>query len=919
MRYDLYINGQLCDLSDDSLIVLTYTLEQLNNPTAVKNTYSHEVSLPSTEANDQIFSHFYRNDYRTSGNTFSPLSRVPFEIYSELGEIVEGGYIKLDEITIDQRTHTYKVVLYGGLGSFFDVIANENGEALSLGDLNYMSSASDEQMLNLRIDRATVGGDGAWGRLNRDNLRYQFDVVNFAPTYQGKPSGDFDASKAVFVSIARASSPGVYTDTLISPIYGVNAVNGTNKMYKRFKNGVDTGYRISLVDLGEEHTEWETKDLRSYLQRPVLSIRKFVEAVQRRAIKKGYTLNLDSAFFNDDNPYYNKAWITLPSLQSFTKPSKTVSAELSAKFHMESVATETIPITVTAPTATNGFEFGATIENAKATIPELEIGFTLGKDAVRLANGGNSNAWFLQIVGRNEPNNIVASSNVIVLADRDETLSVGEIVSRAGYIPVGGDPTYTLLRGVFSPNSATTAIFSHNNLTFDINGSGNPASWELQIDRRGYKRVDSEVEATMLATALQFVDIEGNVVVQNHWGYIDAYNLSYLNGTTTISANTNVRSGVVLSKRELFDIGKTPLDVLLGYCKLFGLLWHYEVDSNVVYLEMRQTFYGEGTTLDLSDRIDHNREMTIKPFEFDKRFYDFELETIGEFAEEYKEKYGATYGAQRVNTGYRFDNEAKNLLEGNALRGCAEVLEQGKYFVNIEQDGKICPAVFLDGGKYQLYNSNGEPVEYDIVTPGNTATIDYMHDTLQGYDAQPKAQMHSGTSVDEAGGVLLLYDGNIEINSTSPYRNYLLTDDVAEMGLLNDGQLCWVLEGSYYGMLDGETIPKFVRTGLNVSLDMGIPQEIDNPNPDTEAVQNSIFSQYWRDYLADRYDQDSRVLTCYVDLRGLQVGNALFRNFYYFDGAIWALNKINNYSMTTIGTTQCEFVKVQDVKNYKGE
>ena len=43
----------------------------------------------------------------------------------------------------------------------------------------------------------------------------------------------------------------------------------------------------------------------------------------------------------------------------------------------------------------------------------------------------------------------------------------------------------------------------------------------------------------------------------------------------------------------------------------------------------------------------------------------------------------------------------------------------------------------------------------------------------------------------------------------------------------------------------------------------------------------------------------------------------LFRDFYYFDGSIWALNKIMNHSLTTYGDTKCEFVKVQDIGNYR--
>ena len=100
-----------------------------------------------------------------------------------------------------------------------------------------------------------------------------------------------------------------------------------------------------------------------------------------------------------------------------------------------------------------------------------------------------------------------------------------------------------------------------------------------------------------------------------------------------------------------------------------------------------------------------------------------------------------------------------------------------------------------------------------------------------------------------------------------------------------------------------------------LSLDWGNPLEVQIPGI-TMSASAPIFPGYWEKYIADRYDDDSAVITAYVDLRGLQVNEDLFRNFYAFDGALWALNRIIDHSLTTIGPTKCEFVKVQDSNNY---
>lgn len=915
MRYDLYINGSLVDINDESLIVLTYTMEQLNNPTAVKNTYSHEVTLPSTSRNDILFSHFYRNDYKVGVANFSPLQRVPFEIYNEMSEIVEGGYIKLDEVSIDRVNHTYKVTLYGGLGSFFYAMGyDEQGEALSLGDLQYMANVAHENLLNFRASADVVSN--AWLLMQS---REQYKVLNFAPMYNGKPSGEFDAETAIYLA-QRRSYFGDDTTSIVNPVAGlptdVSQMQPTN-LYNINDGGVQPMVYATKVKLDSARTEWEMKDLRAYLQRPVLSVRKFVEAVQRRATAYGYTLNLDSAFFNDNNPYYQDAWLTLPSLQSLAKDSTEAQVALSASLTISSNSTQTQDISYTLPNI-QGYDYGKEFKNVKIQIPEVAI--QLNEEVMpriyrSVSLQGQSRgrwayiAWFLQAYIEDANGNIVGVSNVAVLNNTPQQ-SASDIAISAEYTPymVGNNaPEYNSFDATFYMASDGICKATRN-IELAIPSAPNAERVVLRVEKRTYNNTPSQQPTNVV-----FPDVFDQDYADDYFAFSGVANSVY--GTADLSAYETIRSGVVVNKADLFDIGKTPLEVLLSYCKLFGLVWLYEPNSKVVALMPRNQFYS-GDNIDIEERIDRSKEMTIKPFEFDKRFYDFELETQGEWAEQYADKYGKPYGAQRVNTGYNFDRDAKNLLEGNALRGGAEVLEQSKYYCNITEDGKVCPSVFIGGAEFTQYGAEDNE-EVAVTAPTRNATIEYFND-LYGYDYFSKLQMHKAdNSPIDTGGTLLLYKGSINPVGT-PYERFRLSDDIPDMALLNDGKLCWILEGSWTTSLGISRMPHFVRVN-GVSLDMGVPQELDNPDADTEEVQNSIYTQYWRRYLQDRYSVDSRVCECYVDLRGLQVGNRLFRNFYYFDNAVWALNKISNYSMNTIGSTLCEFVKIQDISNYLEE
>ena len=80
----------------------------------------------------------------------------------------------------------------------------------------------------------------------------------------------------------------------------------------------------------------------------------------------------------------------------------------------------------------------------------------------------------------------------------------------------------------------------------------------------------------------------------------------------------------------------------------------------------------------------------------------------------------------------------------------------------------------------------------------------------------------------------------------------------------------------------------------------------------------NLYQKNWAKYIEDRFDKDTKVLRCKVDLSKLpdQPGSEMLRKFYFYKNCLWSLNKITNYSVTTDDLTECEFVQVRDTKNY---
>ena len=61
---------------------------------------------------------------------------------------------------------------------------------------------------------------------------------------------------------------------------------------------------------------------------------------------------------------------------------------------------------------------------------------------------------------------------------------------------------------------------------------------------------------------------------------------------------------------------------------------------------------------------------------------------------------------------------------------------------------------------------------------------------------------------------------------------------------------------------------------------------------------------------------NTKSVQCFVNFMGITVNEELLRNFYYFSGSYWLLNKIENYDINTIQTVKCEFIKINDLNSY---
>lgn len=916
----MFIGGKAVDLSQDPEVFFNTSVDDLTNPTIVKNSYSATLVIEGTPNNNKLFGHFWNLERIQNGpNTnittgFNASQKTPFTIYIN-GEIYESGYVKLESVKKTGEKIEYSITLFGGLGEFIYCLSyDEGGEQLKLSDLTYMENGDGDEF-DFTINRQAI--EDAW--LNYGVVAspsHKWHYINFAPCYNGIPD-DFSADKCLI----NFNNAAIWSSTTVDGITYTPS----------------NGY--GLGTLPEKMGEWSTRDLRSYLQRPVFRMKEVINACATYAQRYGYTVDLDSFFFNGDNPYWENTWFTLPMLNELTitgngdESGTTHTATLSSKSTYNHYnATYLMSVSPSISIGTNRAEltFRPSVSATTYSLPYLDpIANDVLYTSTMFPGGKTYGGYAIQLLaldGSGLTSNVIGGSDVVWITSKrgEDYLSLTD----TSYQPLFGGTNYTNSFGWFEPKGSGKYAWNKD-ITLSMDVPTKTVSFALNIVphtniENGWTRgrlFDNVTLSEYIPTGASI-----NTVTVDH----TAAELLSASTFTSYMSNENAGyTGAKLTKQVLLNTENTPADYLLSYCKLFGLyIWKHPKDK-VIHISSRNTFYQTGVTQDLDELIDRSQPLDITPLTFDSKWYDMKLDGVeGNFYTKYLNTYGKNYGIQRIDTGYNFNADSNDLFEGNVFRCAVEGLQQGKYM--------LAPAAFapsnempyyvLQGFKYDLYNGTGS-------TTVDMSDVSYVAPKPLGnelyFDNTSKVQFEDadGKGIDGK-NVLLFYRGMKEmVNSGNTQIPYYISDDMADMGRLNDGQPCWLYTESEYA--SGGTqiatktyyLPDFGRyiiNGLNGylkrSLDFGQPRELFIPDAVSRET-GTLYYNFWKRYIEDMYSINSRVLDCYCLVES-NPNPEWLRKFYWFDNSIWRLNAITDWNICKTQPTLLQFVKVQDKADY---
>lgn len=910
MTYDLelYIGDRLVEFNTQPDILYTYSLDNVQNPTAVKNSFTKTINIPGTKINDQIFGEFWKLD-RTqgtgglSGVEFNSSKKVDFQLFIN-GDLYETGYVKLDNVTDNGPTRTYAVTLYGGLGDFFYnlMTRDADGEKLKLSDLDF----NDDLDYTINIDTVKQAWD------NIDNNNSKWSTINFAPAYNG--IGDFDASHVV-----------------------INTKDTTFEKTAKDENGniFSTRNGFTLGNLITDLTEHEMRDYRSYLNRPVIRMKKIIEACCNEEINGGYKVNLDPEFFNDNNPYWNDTWLTLPMIQNL---------ELSNSQQVLEGASLVAGTTYGDNDADMYNDLELTLGNYPESISELGVKCTIATQSANHYASHVNTDWFGKHywLGSLFVQLLAYSGDRVVGASKTYNMTNwGQEDNTKKY---GTNSDYTDYKaGYYTPNQYNKEIQDVVGI-FDWNGfyvnQGTPYVFDFKI---------TNLNAPVTGLKLRFFwgANKKKISKSNRKNVLYVYNGGYKTDSSSVDKQFIVpkvvstdfsavlgeslgRTGTEINKYSLLNTENSPADYLLSYAKMFGLyFWKDPVEKEISILT-RNNYYQKEDIIDLTDYIDLNSELKITPTVFNTRWITFSPnQDESEFFKRYKLTEGVNYGDKLVNTGYDFDGDKFNTIKDNCIKAAIEGHEKSKYFSQYSGDASVRP--WMIGMTYNLYKED-ETLERTPEVIGGTLFGINENEGMKFYDLFPKVQFHSDNNNPTDGNdCLIFYNGKINLNTGRANKvNYILSDDTRYQTALNDGSPCWLFSNRE---LDDNgdrmcyklsEIPVFERYktsegsySVQQSLDFGAPRQLYAQLYEYGAAK-TIYDGFWSDYLSDLYDVNTKVLNCSVNVGSRKI-NEWLRKFFWYENSLWRINKITDYNISTPNLTNIEFIKVQDFNNYSNK
>lgn len=931
VKVELYINDQLVDIENEEKFAqqfaITYSFSDLSEPDKIVDTYSKTINLPGTSTNNKIFANIWKLD---SDNImmFNPSQMSDFRILLN-SELWQTGTVQLKSITQSKGVLSYNITLFGKITQIMSILLNgdiEDDKSKLLRNLNFPTK------LRHPLTKSTIASlfDGTY----YNGSIYINDYLRYIPCQNGTYE-DFDnAKKLSFRHIyeEESGSIGKYY-TCVPYMFVENRINSqvisNDSGDQQFDEYMTHEYRVEyqrpalkINKLIEQIISDASTDASIYLDSSFfndsnpywndtwLTLSQYTTEEDRGEIIGGtdyYSevyVDTDTTSVTWELPYYQKDGV----IQIFAEDSsttiyfgnitgqKTVSLEFLIKVDVMSDIYLSKGQYTNAPAYINGYcsvlndsfskSFTYNAWNVQAKAHQIE-----GSSDVY--STPHTFPWYYGIT--NIPTATIYPLNKASISTTYYNFAVyngtNENYPNNKYVyTLHNNDIQNRLMTSYKPIDDPNLYFKPFKCNIDVSSLDNTGTISIKvsnIDHRfvyindGYVARQNKTLPVILTLRPVYKptgEVYGN---QANNYYPKQY--GWTGNDADITYDFAIRSGVTVTTKDMLDTTTTQGQILLDYCKLLGILFETDNLGNV-YLKTRNKFFENYKILDWSDKVDYSKKIEILPLTFDTRMYEMKLKDGESYYEDkYRDEFGIDYGEKRINTGYAFNSEPKQLFNVGMIQSVI-ANEPSRFY-------------YIDNMTITSYPTSGIPLPCYFKKDGDVKTASSGKYGLLFSNGYTSVGVQTFISEDSS---------------------LMMLDDAST----NGGSMCWLEPATGDAYLDSfktsiDRLPLYTTHKDNVSWDLGYPRiSYDKYTTSTYSPETCLFSRFWESYITEIYNVNNKIMTCKVKLTWNDMIEFSFRNFVSINGTLWHVNKIKNFNPLSDDPVEVELIKVTNIEAY---
>lgn len=654
----------------------------------------------------------------------------------------------------------------------------------------------------------------------------------------------------------------ILTDSKILDMTTFQAANG---VATKFSDVLDNTSNPSFIDatqcdgqtaVGDGLRPRDIGEWRSYLQQPFVYFNQLFQIVGSKCTElTGYKFDLDTSWFNGSNPCWNDIVMTL---NNFDDADNTFTGNYYYTRFQDAVGVRWAVGSSYNASRSVGFRYSDKKEGV-AILEDDNVTFR----AADFSNIGYSFSGGMTLWATNSYENESLKDNVALIIGvykyvGNKADQIHQIIVTSASSTVKAELQSLYPRATFIVNNFG---LSSNNAYCNIPMAGNFYSSSDDSDAhfgisavfygRGWDGTYPLKKGEKGASVITLME-QANVGIQLAANVFDKY----------------TRSGAKVTLNSLWDNSYNVFDCILNYCKMFRIGIFVDFINKKIRFAPYKKYFNEYKITDWSDKVDYDNEFEVVPITFENKWVLFNYDSLPSATNDsYKKLYGLQFGEKKIDTHYVFNTDTKSLFSG--IKPPVEASDNILSWTDLYDNRKI------------VYTLAAE----SFISPK---------------DENDKLIDNFGT---------FYFDGGIaDFDTAKNLRGNTITDDSQTQRST----------GKYYynQYLNKKNTTKYHKlTAVNAQRILAFAVPAESYTYQSYDGKTDIYTEFWKNYLDERYNMRNKKVTCYVRLSQSDFLQFDFNNFVTIENQLYMVNKIFDYDPETY-LTKVELITVSNLNGY---